>query len=190
MGLQVNPDGQTVYDPMAGVTWLADANLAASDTLGLPRCQTPTTPANCVGLDGSMPDASAGQFIINMNAYDHGAGYLGQTNWQLPPVSDTCSLFGCVKGNPMGVLYYTQFSSQFRPPATAAAQMLWELNSASHLAMATWVQRVRQPIILLPPITWGAASRRFGAPCCLDSKNQRRGRRDRQARFQSAATAA
>ena len=56
-----------------------------------------------------MPDSSAGQFINNMNAYDHGAGYLGQTNWQLPPVSASCQLFGCVKGNPMGMLFYNQF---------------------------------------------------------------------------------
>jgi hypothetical protein len=110
MGLQVNPDGQTVYDPRAGVTWLADANLAASDTLGLPRCQTPTTPANCVAQDGSMTDASAGVFINNMNAYDHGAGYLGQTNWQLPPVAAGCSTLNCYgQGNPMGMLYYLQF---------------------------------------------------------------------------------
>jgi hypothetical protein len=108
-GLQVNPDGQTVYDPIAGVTWLADANLAASDTLGLPRCQTPTAPMNCVAQDGSMQDSSAGQFINNMNAYDHGAGYLGQTNWQLPPVSFQCPTLGCVKGNPMGILFYIQF---------------------------------------------------------------------------------
>jgi hypothetical protein len=123
MGLQVNPDGQTVYDPMAGVTWLADANLAASDTLGLPRCQTPTTPAHCVGLDGSMPDASAGQFIINMNAYDRGAGYLGQTNWQLPPVSASCLLFGCVKDNPMGVLYYIQFGLSVGTPVAEPADI-------------------------------------------------------------------
>ena len=112
MGLQLNPDGQTVYDPMAGVagvTWLADANLAASDTLGLPRCQTPIAPMNCVAQDGSMTAPTAGQFINNMNAYDHGAGYLGQTNWQLPPVPANCPLFGCVKDNPMGILYYIQF---------------------------------------------------------------------------------
>ena len=109
-GLQVNPGGQTVYDPVAEVTWLADANLAASDTLGLPRCQTPSTPTYCVALDGSMHDDSANQFILNMNAYDHGAGYLGQTNWQLPPSNASCPLFGCFdKGNPMGILFYTQF---------------------------------------------------------------------------------
>ena len=110
MGLQVNPDGQTVYDPRSGYTWLADANLAASDTLGLPRCQTPTTPMNCVAQDGSMPDSSAGAFINNMNAYDRGAGYLGQTNWHLPPVSAGCQPLGCDgMGNPMGMLYYIQF---------------------------------------------------------------------------------
>ncbi len=109
MGLQVNPDGQTVYDPRSGYTWLADANLAASDTLGLPRCQTPTTPMNCVAQDGSMPDSSAGAFINNMNAYDRGAGYLGQTNWQLPPVAAGCQPLGCDgMGNPMGMLYYIQ----------------------------------------------------------------------------------
>src|SRR5580658_5056988 len=46
-----------------------------------------------------------------------------------------------------------------------------ELNSASHLAMATWVQRCK-PIILSPPITWDAASRSCGAPCCPDFENQ------------------
>jgi hypothetical protein len=110
MGLEVNPDGQTVYDPVAKVTWLADANLAASDTFGLPRCQTPTTPVNCVAQDGSMTNGSAGQFIINMNAYDHGAGYLGQTHWQLPPINAGCPTLNCYgMGNPMGILFYTQF---------------------------------------------------------------------------------
>jgi hypothetical protein len=109
-GLQVNLDGQAVYDGTALVTWLADANLAASDTLGLARCQTPTTPTYCVAQDGSMNDASAGQFIINMNAYDHGAGYLGQTNWQLPPIKAGCQTLGCAgPGNPMGILFYIQF---------------------------------------------------------------------------------
>ena len=51
-----------------------------------------------------------------------------------------------------------------------------ELNSVSHLMMATWVQRVCQPIVLSPPITWDAASRGCGAPSCLDFENQRRGK--------------
>jgi hypothetical protein len=110
MGLQINPGWQTVYDPVAEVTWLADANLAANVKLGLPPCQTPTTPTPwCIAQDGTMDHASAGQFIINMNAYDNGAGYLGQTNWQIPPVPPTCPTYNCTgMSNPMGNLFYTQ----------------------------------------------------------------------------------
>src|SRR5580704_2846434 len=121
MGLQVNPDGQTIYDPMTQVTWLADANLAASDTLGLPRCQTPSTPTDCVAQDGSMRDAAANLFIANMNACDHGAGYLGQTNWKLPNVSTTCDTYGCSgTDNPMGTLYYIQFGLSAGTPVVNA----------------------------------------------------------------------
>jgi hypothetical protein len=59
--LYVNPGGKTVYDPETNATWLADTNLGAIDTLGLPRCETPTTPAPCVALDGSMNYASVPQ---------------------------------------------------------------------------------------------------------------------------------
>jgi hypothetical protein len=108
-----------VYDPVENVTWLVDANLAANwltdgnspgkDTLGLPLCETPTTPSPCVALDGSMDYASARQFIVNMNAYDNGTGYLVQTNWQLPPVNPNCATYGCDGiGNPMGELFYDQ----------------------------------------------------------------------------------
>src|SRR6185295_5678879 len=37
-GLQLNPDGQSVYDPVSGVTWAANANLAASNPFSLPPC--------------------------------------------------------------------------------------------------------------------------------------------------------
>jgi hypothetical protein len=110
--LEVNPGGQTVYDPVADVTWLADANLAATahDMLGLPLCETPKTPMYCVARDGSMDYASAGQLISNMNAFDNGGGYLGQTNWQLPPVNPKCPTYNCAgEGNPMGELFYNQF---------------------------------------------------------------------------------
>lgn len=109
MGLEVNPGGETVYDPRAEVTWLADANLAATETFGLPRCGGPTVLANCVARDGSMDYDTAVLFTSNMNAYHDGAGYLGQTNWELPPVNASCSSYNCHdKGNPMGVLYYLQ----------------------------------------------------------------------------------
>src|SRR5262249_38704232 len=47
-GLQLNPDGITVYDPVANVTWARDANLAATRPFGLPPCTTYNTPAICV----------------------------------------------------------------------------------------------------------------------------------------------
>ena len=59
MGLQVNPAGQTVYDPIGGVTWLANANLADTNTFGLPICTDPTISSICVAQDGSMNLASA-----------------------------------------------------------------------------------------------------------------------------------
>jgi hypothetical protein len=112
MGLQINPGWQTIYDPGTGFTWLADANLAANVKLGLPPCQTPTTPMPwCIAQDGTMDYASARQFISNMNAYDNGAGYLGQTNWQMPPVDPGCPTYNCVGvkvSNPMGNLFYNQ----------------------------------------------------------------------------------
>jgi hypothetical protein len=104
-GLQVNPDGQTVYDPIAQVTWLADANLAAKQTFGVAD----------IDPDGSMEHAAAVQWIAAMNKADGGRGYLGQKNWQMPetgPPDPSCSLkgttgFDCT-GSAMGVLFYKQ----------------------------------------------------------------------------------
>ena len=67
-GLQVNPGGQTVYDPVTNVTWLANANLAATNTFGLPTCKDQGTPKLCVNQDGAMNWNSADQFVTNMNA--------------------------------------------------------------------------------------------------------------------------
>ena len=107
-GLQVNPGGQTVYDPMTNITWLANANLAATNTFGLPACTDPTTPALCVAPDGAMTFASASQFIGNMNTFN-GAGYLGQSNWQLPTIDSGCPGYNCAGNqNPMGNLFYNQ----------------------------------------------------------------------------------
>jgi uncharacterized protein (TIGR03437 family) len=103
--LQTNPGGQTVYDPMTNVTFLANANLAATNTFGIPACKDHSDPKPCVGADGAMDWDSASQFIANMNA----DAYLGQTNWQLPPVDPNCPSYGCGGSiNPMGNLYYDQ----------------------------------------------------------------------------------
>ena len=104
-GLQVNPGGQTVYDPMTDITWVANANLAAANAFGLPLCTTPTSPALCVAQDGAMTWGSATQFLANMNS----AAYLGQTNWQAPTIDSSCPGYNCGgTKNPMGNLFYDQ----------------------------------------------------------------------------------
>ena len=117
MGLQLNPGGQTVYDPVANVTWLANADLAATNTMGLPPCQDPVTPTICVDQDGAMSWDSANQYVINMNA----AAYLGQTNWEMPPVDSSCSGWNCGSAaDPMGELFYGQFGLSKGACAVAA----------------------------------------------------------------------
>jgi hypothetical protein len=130
-GLQPSADGKTVYDPETKVTWLADANLAATwlpdsnppkDTLGLPLCVTAPDTTPCVALDGSMNYESAKAFINAMNHYQDPSifdvGYLGQTNWELPPVpKKDCPLYGCLsKNSPMGELFYVQLGKSAGEP--------------------------------------------------------------------------
>jgi uncharacterized protein (TIGR03437 family) len=119
--LQVNPGGQTVYDPVTDITWLANANLAATNTFGLPVCTALDTPKICVNPDGAMSWDSATQFVTNMNTSNGGAGYLGQKNWELPPVNTNCSGFNCSGSNePMGNLFYTQLGLTRGAPIVTA----------------------------------------------------------------------
>ena len=113
-GLQVNPGGQTVYDPVANVTWAANANLAATNTFGLPSCTAPGKPQMCVNQDGAMNWDSAAQFVTNMNA---AAGYLGQNNWQLPPVDPNCATYYNCVNSPLGELFYGQLGLSAGMPA-------------------------------------------------------------------------
>lgn len=116
-GLQTNPGGQTVYDPVANVMWLANANLAASSAFGLPLCQNPTASTLCVNSDGAMSLDSANQFIANMDA----AAYLGQKNWIMPAVDQSCSGYNYGSNlNPMGELFYGQFGLSKGMSAVAA----------------------------------------------------------------------
>ena len=112
--LQVNPGGQTVYDPVTNVTWLANTNLAATNTFGLPRCTAPTNPTPCVNQDGAMSWDTANQFVASMNAYN-GTGYLGQKNWELPPIDSNCTDYNCADtGNPMGESVLSPIGCGFR----------------------------------------------------------------------------
>lgn len=61
-----------LYDDELDITWLRDANLAATNTFGV----------NTVNPNGTMNWAEANAWINAMNA----AAYLGQTNWRLPNI--------------------------------------------------------------------------------------------------------
>jgi hypothetical protein len=118
--LQVNPGGQSVYDPVINVTWLADANVAAKNTFGLLPCIDQGSPKICVNQDGAMNWNSAHQFISNMNTYN-GTGYLGQSNWQLPPMDPNCGVtYVCASnGDPFGALFYDQLALSPGAPVVA-----------------------------------------------------------------------
>jgi hypothetical protein len=131
--LQISVDGQTIYDPdatvggVAGVTWLADADLAKTQSFGS-QCVKPNG-SRCINPDGSMTHTTAEKWIAGMNAYHGGAGWLGHTDWELPPsihTDTTCDQefygYGCT-GSPMGELFYDQLglkpgSSVIQPSTT------------------------------------------------------------------------
>lgn len=118
MALQPSPDGRTVYDPRADVTWLADADLAATRRFGLPACVNPTTPKLCVDQqDGAMTWDAARAFVKRMND----SSYLGRTDWQLPPGDPGCPNYGCAGArNPMGELFYRQLGLSEGTPVVIA----------------------------------------------------------------------
>ncbi len=100
--------GQTVYDTVHDVTWLADANLAATKTFGVSE----------INRDGSMSWETAQSWIAAMNA----ANYLGTNRWRLPETQlpdEGCSQrpksaafgYGCT-GSQMGDLFYTQLGGE------------------------------------------------------------------------------
>jgi subtilisin family serine protease len=87
-------NGQAVYDPDRNITWLANANLAASNTFGVSGVR--------IQYGGIMSWSTAQNWIAAMNA----ANYLGYSDWRLP-TSDTCSGYNCT-GSEMGHLFYNK----------------------------------------------------------------------------------
>ena len=69
-------DGLTVHDTLLRVTWIADANLPATQPFGLP-----------IQKSGAMTDATARKWVAALNA----GGYLGHTNWTLPLRDGVCA---------------------------------------------------------------------------------------------------
>jgi hypothetical protein len=105
-------DGKAVYDTDLDITWIADANLAASYTFGVDP--------SLINADGTMNWYTAQwDWIPAMNAHE-GTGYLGFNDWRLPvsqqpdfqctvPISAGLGSVGhnCV-GSEMGHLFYEE----------------------------------------------------------------------------------
>ncbi len=95
-------DFQAVYDIDRDITWLADANLAASNTFGVPD----------IAADGTMNFFTALSWIGHLNISNGGAGYLGANNWRLPSAynqdgSGPCFGFDCTDSEP-GHLFFDE----------------------------------------------------------------------------------
>jgi hypothetical protein len=82
-------NGLTVYDVDRDLTWIANANLAASDTFGLaygislgihPLAETVNPLQGVINANGSMNWPGALIWIDAMNA----SNYLGYSDWRLP----------------------------------------------------------------------------------------------------------
>lgn len=71
--LQLRLGGQAFYDTELDVTWIANANLAATQSFGVAGVMD----------DGSMSWSTAQSWIAAMNT----ANYLGGSDWRLPGVS-------------------------------------------------------------------------------------------------------
>lgn len=143
--LQLNPGGQTVYDPVSDVTWLADANLAAKQTFGV----------SGISPDGSMDHNTAVLWIDAMNKADNGHGYLGFTHWDLPetgPSDPSCSMkgttgFSCT-ASPMGHLYYDELAFPAGTPVVSTPDV--KLGSFHNIQ---------------PYLYWACEARTAQSPC-------------------------
>ena len=82
------PAAATVDDAALGVTWLADANLAATDTFNVAG----------ISCDGSMEYATALKWVRAMNR----AGYDGHSDWTLPITPTPYADPGCSGKNEKG----------------------------------------------------------------------------------------
>jgi hypothetical protein len=93
-------DGQAVYDTDLNITWLANANLAETNTFGV----------SGINADGTMTWVTAQSWIGAMNTAD----YLGYNDWMLPTTLQpdaSCygapNNYGCT-GSQMGHLFYNE----------------------------------------------------------------------------------
>jgi hypothetical protein len=151
-GLELSVDGLTVYDPVAHVTWAADADLAVQQPFSLMPCESPGKPDPCVAGDGSMTYDSAEKFIADMNAAKYGSEDGQQLTWELPKSDPACPQYNCTVHNPMGELYYTQLGLQAGTPVVPIPDT--PVGPFLHLQ---------------PGYYWTCEGPKIGQPCLTDS---------------------
>ena len=101
----IDRGGGLIYDSDQNITWLQDANLAATETFGVPGI-----------YGGQMTWDTAQAWIAAMNATD----YKGYNDWRLPTTVDGQYLFGCdgtttggynIITSEMGYMYYVNLEN-------------------------------------------------------------------------------
>lgn len=121
--LESRLDGLAVYDTDRDITWLANANLAATNTFGLtygldlgPNGGVTNYGPSIIATDGTMTWGGALKWIDAMNA----VSYLGFSDWRLPTTTmpdwscqyqanyNTYSYGSGCTGSEMGHLYYNE----------------------------------------------------------------------------------
>ena len=109
-GLMAADGGQTVYDTDRNIFWLANANLAATNSFGI----SDFFGLSGINANGTMSWFTAQKWIRAMNT----ANYLGYNDWRLPTTlqpDPSCSFqiggdtfgYNCT-GSEMGHLFYNE----------------------------------------------------------------------------------
>lgn len=142
--LVASVDGKTVYDTDLNITWLANANLAATNTFGLATNSYIAYDGtggsvilnNGSWNSGSMTWGGAQMWIAAMNA----ANYLGYSDWRLPSTTDMGTP-GCdysyngtdcgynSTGSEMSHLFYTELGNKGFYDTFGAAQPYGLVNT-------------------------------------------------------------
>ena len=133
--------GKVINDTDLNITWLADADLAATNSFGLARnVDLGGFPGGSyIDNFGNMTWGGAMKWIAAMNT----ANYLGYSDWRLPttlqPDASCSSQLGGVSygnyctGSEMGHLYYTELGGVKAQPITTTHNANYGLFQNLHL---------------------------------------------------------
>ena len=130
-------DGKTVWDAdiSGGITWLSNANLAATETFGLSYGVNYGTDIygnqSIINSNGSMTWGGAMKWIGAMNAFNGGVGYLGYNDWRLPTTLQPDASCGTQSGgesygyyctgSEMGHLFLSELGEAAGQPLSSSA---------------------------------------------------------------------